>query len=116
MFDVIDDGEFTPLTEESAEYIVALAVTLKTMLPDISEPSRTTVELAANNLMRLTSMTMAGFHLFALYKDHADDLFSDLGVALDLLDVSMPKESMILRAKAYFDYENIDTGIESGDD
>lgn len=116
MFDLIDDGEFTPLDEERAQFLVGLAIDLKNIGPECPEEHRNMIEIAANNIMRLTSMTMAGYHLFASYKEHADDLFRDLGRALDLLDQTMTKESLVLRAQAYFEYENYDSRLIDEDE
>ena len=106
MFDFIEQQDFEPLTEETATFLVELAIDLKTQAAELPEELRTTSEIASNNLMRLTAMTMAGYHLYDEFRNHAANLCDDLKTTIMVLEEVRPESAAIISHGALKEYEN----------
>jgi hypothetical protein len=105
LFDIIDDeSEFKPLDTEQAEFLVSLAEDLKSLGQDLDDSRSQVCEVAANNIMRLTALAMAGFHLYKDYREHSESMFADLVRAVIQLEELKPGGSEHLQDGAMLDY------------
>lgn len=105
MFDFIEQQDFEPLSEEAATFLVELAIDLKTQAAELPEGIRSTAEIASNNLMRLTAMTMAGYHLYDTFRTHAANLYDDFKTTILVLEKARPEAAAIISHGALRQYE-----------
>jgi hypothetical protein len=91
---------------------VELAIDLKTQAAELPEQFRATSEIASNNLMRLTAMTMAGYHLYEEFRNHAANLCDDLKTTITVLEKVRPESAAIISHGALRQYESY---MESND-
>lgn len=105
--DINTPEEFQPLSDDQAEFLAGLATDLRAISYDLPEGNRQVLEVASSNLLRLTAMSMAGFHLFASWQKMSDLLHDDLGVAMTMLEKHSPDATKLLRQGAYQKYYSL---------
>ena len=105
--DINTPEEFTPLSQEQADFIAQLAVDVRAVAAELPEGHRQILEVASSNLLRLTAMSMAGFHLFHTWSKMADILHADLGTSMTMLEKYAPDSTKLLRTGAYSKYNHL---------
>lgn len=74
-----DESELHPLTDKSADFIVSLCVDIDKTLETLEDGElKNLLEVASANLMRLTALSMAGYHLYSVHRRTVIDLHEDI--------------------------------------
>lgn len=86
-----DESELHPLNEDSADFIVSLCIDLDKTLETLEDGElKNLLEVASSNLMRLTALSMAGYHLYSIHRKTVIDLHEDIKWLAQILGEYQP--------------------------
>jgi len=86
-----DESELRPLDHDQADFIVGVCVDLDKFSEELDEgPLKSLLQVSSSNLLRLTALSMAGYHLYSAHRKMNNDLYGDLQWAAQILGEYQP--------------------------
>jgi len=106
--EIIDvEDEFKPLDEERIKFIVGLACDIKDIAArsSLTDIDKQIIELASHQMMVMTSMTLAGYDLYAQHMHHAMNLYDEAQHLSDCIRFVAPESAELIQTPAMKNWE-----------